>query len=69
MGVRFGMVSDRVVSVRLGCRCEICGYGWVSPVLPPILVVLVVFFFFLRQHWWMWVCAGGGCRCCCSCGC
>ena len=37
MGVRFGMVSDRVV----GCGCEICGCGWVSRASPPILVVMV----------------------------
>ena len=43
MGVRFGMVSDRVVGVRLGCACEICGYGWVSLVPPLILVVVVDF--------------------------
>ena len=43
------MVSNRVVGVRSGCRCEICGCGWVLPVPPPILVVVVdvvVFFFF-----------------------
>ena len=43
------MVSNRVVGVRSGCRCGICGCGWVLPAPPPILVVVVdvvVFFFF-----------------------
>ena len=48
MGMRFGMVSDRVVGVRLCCGCENCGCGGVSLVLLLILVVVVdvvVFFF------------------------
>ena len=38
MGVRFRMVSNRV----MGCGCEICGYGWVSPMLPLLILVVVV---------------------------
>ena len=33
----------------MGCGCEICGYGWVSPAPSLILVMVVdvvVFFFF-----------------------
>ena len=49
MSMRFGMVSNRVVGVRLCCGCEICGCGGVSLVLLLILVVVFVwgFFFFL----------------------
>ena len=43
--------------LRSGCGCDICGCGWVSLALSPILVVVVyvvVFFFFCSSGWYWW---------------
>ena len=70
MGVRFRMVSNRVV----GCGCEICGCGWVSPMLSLLILVVVVdvvvFYLFIAivaniggrwlicwGGWWLWAVA------------
>ena len=66
MGVRLRMVLDQVVGVRSICGCEICDYGWVSPMLPLILVVVVDVVVFLL---WIFFLLLVLCVCVCVCVC